>query len=43
MLWSGMLWMKYIVMISGILMTASFSIGAIAVLYQLTKKPPISE
>jgi hypothetical protein len=39
MLWSGMLWMKYVVMVSGILMTASFSIGAIAVLYSLTKKP----
>lgn len=39
MLWSGMLWMKYVVMISGILMTASFVVGALAVLQQLMKKP----
>ena len=39
LLWSGLLWMKYIVMISGILMTISFAMGAILVLHQLTKKP----
>ena len=39
LLWSGMLWMKYIVMISGILMTFSFAMGAVLVLHQLTKKP----
>lgn len=41
LLWKGMLWMKWIVMISGVLMTLVFVISAIAVLSQLffsTKK-----
>ncbi len=38
LLWKGMLWMKYVVLISGIVMTAVFVIGAIAVLIQLFKK-----
>lgn len=38
LLWKGMLWMKWVVMISGILMTAVFVISAIAVLFQLTKR-----
>ena len=37
-MWKGMLWMKYVVMISGILMTVVFAIASIAVLIQLTKK-----
>ena len=37
-LWKGILWMKYIVMFSGIVMTAVFFIGAISVLFHLTKK-----
>ena len=38
LLWSGILWMKYLVIFSGILMTLSFTIGAILVFYQLTLK-----
>jgi len=37
-MWSGVLWMKYIVMISGILMTLVFVVSAGAVLLQLRKK-----
>ena len=39
LLWSGMLWMKYIVMFSGILMTLTFTLSVIIVLKQLLKKP----
>jgi len=34
-LWKGMIWMKYIVMISGILMTLSYSTAIIIILKQL--------
>jgi len=34
-LWKGILWMKYIVMFSGILMTASFTIAVLIILWQL--------
>ena len=37
-LWKGITWMKYIVMISGIVMTIVFVISAGAVLLQLSKK-----
>ncbi|MBV1922452.1 MAG: hypothetical protein KUG68_00335 [Flavobacteriaceae bacterium] len=37
-LWNGVLWMKYIVMISGILMTLVFVVSAVAILLQLSKK-----
>lgn len=37
-LWQGITWMKYIVMISGILMTIVYVISAGAVLLQLRKK-----
>ena len=37
-MWKGILWMKYVVMISGTLMTIVFIVGAGAVLLQLTKK-----
>lgn len=40
LLWSGILWMKYVVIFSGILMTLTFAASAIAVLYQLTLKSP---
>ncbi len=40
LLWSGVLWMKYVIIFSGILMTITFTVSAIAVLYQLTLKPP---
>ena len=42
-LWTGLLWMKYVVIFSGFLMTATFTMSAILVLYQLTLKPSISE
>jgi len=38
-LWMGILWMKYIVMVSGFLMTATFTISALLVLYQLCLNP----
>ncbi|OUS02557.1 hypothetical protein A9Q86_03380 [Flavobacteriales bacterium 33_180_T64] len=34
-LWKNILWMKYIVMISGSLMTLSFTISVVVILYQL--------
>jgi len=34
-LWKGVLWMKYIVIFSGFLMTATFTFSAILVFYQL--------
>lgn len=37
-LWAGLLWMKYIVVISGILMTTTFIASSLIVLYQLTVK-----
>ncbi len=40
LLWSGVLWMKYVVIFSGILMTLTFAASAILVLYQLTLKSP---
>lgn len=38
-LWSGILWMKYVVIFSGILMTTTFTISSVLVLYQLLLKP----
>jgi hypothetical protein len=38
LMWKGVIWMKYIVMISGILMTAVFIVSAGAILFQLAKK-----
>ncbi len=40
LLWSGIFWMKYVVIFSGILMTLTFAASAIVVLYQLTLKSP---
>jgi len=37
-MWKGITWMKYVVMISGTLMTAVYIISAGAVLFQLFKK-----
>jgi hypothetical protein len=37
-LWQGKLWMKYIVMISGIVMTGVFLIASFSILLQLFKK-----
>lgn len=38
LLWKEILWMKYIVMISGILMTLTFSISVLIILMQVYKK-----
>ena len=38
-IWSGVLWMKYVVILSGFLMTLTFVISTIVVLYQLVMKP----
>ncbi len=38
LLWTGILWMKYVVVVSGILMTLTFTVSSILVLYQLTLK-----
>jgi len=38
LLWSGLLWMKYIVMISGILMTLTFTFSVLIILKQLFQK-----
>lgn len=38
LLWSGFLWMKYVVMISGILMTLTYSLSIIVILKQLLQK-----
>ena len=40
LLWTGILWMKYVVIFSGILMTLTFATSAIVVLHQLTLKSP---
>jgi hypothetical protein len=37
LMWTGMLWMKWVVMVSGILMTLVYVVGALAVLWQLGK------
>jgi len=40
-LWKGVLWMKYAVIFSGILMTATFTLSALLVLFQLLKRKTI--
>lgn len=40
-LWKGLLWMKYIVMFSGTLMTLTFTFSVIIILVQLIKKKSI--
>ena len=37
-LWSGFLWMKYIIMISGFLMTLTFLLSTLIIIKQLLKK-----
>jgi len=37
-LWTGVLWMKYIVLLSGVLMTLTFTFSSLLVLFQLTIK-----
>lgn len=41
LMWSGISWMKYVVILSGILMTTTYTVSALVVLYQLTWKKPI--
>jgi hypothetical protein len=43
LMWTGLLLMKYIVMLSGILMTASFTASAIIILVQLFAKSTINK
>ncbi|WP_242206045.1 hypothetical protein [Aestuariivivens insulae] len=38
LLWKELLWMKYIVMFSGILMTLTFALATFVILYQLLQK-----
>ncbi len=38
LLWKGMLWMKYIVMLSGVLMVLTFTVSVIIVIKQLFQK-----
>ena len=38
LLWKGLIWMKYIVMFSGALMTLTFTLSVIIILFQLFKK-----
>jgi hypothetical protein len=38
-LWLGMTFMKYVVIVSGILMTVTFFVSTFLVLFQLVKKP----
>ncbi|MBR9758073.1 MAG: hypothetical protein GYB39_08305 [Algicola sp.] len=38
-LWKGVLWMKYIVMLSGALMTLSYTLAVAIILFQLVQKP----
>ena len=37
-MWTGLLWMKYVVIFSGLLMTMTYSMAALLVVYQLCKK-----
>ncbi len=39
LLWTGILWMKYVVIFSGFLMTVTYTAAAVLVLYQLFLKP----
>lgn len=40
-LWTGILWMKYIVMVSGTLMALSFTISVVIILFQLIRSQNI--
>ncbi len=35
LLWSGVLWFKYIVIVSGILMTVSFVVATLSIIHQI--------
>jgi len=36
-MWSGVLWFKYVIMLSGILMTTTFTLSVFIILFQLVK------
>lgn len=38
LLWTGLLWMKYVVILSGILMTLTFTVSVLIILIQLLNK-----
>lgn len=38
LMWSGMLWMKYVVIVSGIFLTISFTVSVVLIFLQLLKK-----
>ncbi|WP_298904557.1 hypothetical protein [uncultured Psychroserpens sp.] len=40
-LWKDIIWMKYIVMISGTLMTLTFSVSVLIILYQLARSKSV--
>ncbi len=40
-LWKGLVWMKYVVMFSGMLMTLTFTLAVAIILFQLFKKEKI--
>ena len=42
LLWNGVLWMKYLVMFSGILMTFTFAVSTVIILYQVINKSKIT-
>jgi len=42
-LWKGILWMKYIVVFSGVLMTLTFTVAITIILYQLFKQNDVSK
>lgn len=37
-MWSGVLWFKYVIMLSGILMTTTFTVSVFIILFQLLRK-----
>jgi len=41
-LWRGITWMKFVVIFSGILMTLTFMVSSIIVLYTLVRKPSLA-
>ncbi|CAM1333348.1 hypothetical protein [Tenacibaculum aestuariivivum] len=38
LMWTGITWLKYIVMLSGLFMTLSFGVGVVVIISQLLKK-----
>lgn len=42
-MWKGIYWLKYVVFLSGVLMSLCFSIGVLLILINLLKKPKVPE